>query len=163
MMWGSLVPSPEGQPALPHSPAKQCVCVCFIDPLLGFRPACDCILRCPGCVCLRTPVQPCTRLASPEQFCFLHWQKGKKTVTKTWTVTCTHTQASTEVSCDHATYLHSGFKETVYKAVVYGGLFKMWSISWWLMFFSLWIQGEAIGRVHGEGHELPWEEGLVNK
>lgn len=34
------------------------------------------------------------------------------------TVTCKHTKASSEVSCDHATYLHSRFKETVYKAVV---------------------------------------------
>lgn len=67
------------------------------------------------CVCVHAPYS----LEGSPSCKFMHLKKKKM---HTVTVTCTHTQASTEVSCDHAAYLHSRFKETVYKAVVDGGL-----------------------------------------
>lgn len=64
----------------------------------------------------------------------MHFLKKKKNIhphKHTITVTCTHTQASSEVSGYHATYLHSRFKETVYKAVVDGDLARC-SLFFWL-------------------------------
>lgn len=109
----------------PHTHSHYAVCEC--DICRSARPqACLCVWH--SCTCARECV--CASLickgAYHPNVCAL-LKKNKQTKKQyahkhTITVACTHTQASSEVSGDHATYLHSCFKETVYKAVVDGDL-----------------------------------------
>ena len=132
MMWGSPVPSHLEKshilatPPLIHILTMQCVCEC--DFCRSARPqACLCVWH--SCTCARECVCAFHNLQGSLPSKRMHSFEEKKKRKKkqyahkhTITVACTHTQASSEVSGDHATYLHSCFKETVYKAVVDGDL-----------------------------------------
>lgn len=109
----------------PHTHSHYAVCEC--DICRSARPqACLCVWH--SCTCARECVCAwliCKGAYHPNVCALL--KKNKQTKKQyahkhTITVACTHTQASSEVSGDHATYLHSCFKETVYKAVVDGDL-----------------------------------------
>lgn len=85
------------------------MCVCVSAPSPGHR-----VFE--GSRCMHVPIHLTERRgARHPSFCL---RKIKTAHKHAVTVTCKHTKASSEVSCDHATYLHSRFKETVYKAVV---------------------------------------------
>lgn len=134
-MWSSAVPSrvqtPLSLPSFPWytfslSSVHWCVCVC----------ECMSLLICSAPPCAR----PCgmqlhLRFAAhmgascPDLFLKVCTHKHKTAVT------CTHRPPlrSAVMSEPHATYLHSGFKETVYKAVVDGDLAR------WSFFLLLWF------------------------
>lgn len=128
-MWGCTIPSPLKNPTplplLCSYTFSEWMCFCvhicvrFLSDLFGLS-----VFERHSCmhVCVDFTIWKGAYRYSLKKMC---------THKHTITVTCTHTQAISEVSCDHATYLHSSFKETVYKAVVDGALARC---SWFFFF-----------------------------
>lgn len=119
MMWVYTGPSslekPTSLASLPNGCVRVCVCVCVCVRV------CVCVEGSPGHGVfgryrwMHVPIRLTERRGARHPLCLIKIKIAHKHAV---TVTCKHTKASSEVSCDHATYLHSRFKETVYKAVV---------------------------------------------